>query len=423
VSGDQPGIRARDAAWVGGASALAGLTGLVVMVWLTEVLDAAEYADFMVFWSLLFWVAGTFGGMQYESVRSVTAARGEGRGVRVVPLMAVLAVGLLALFWASSPLWSGRVLAWSPGLSAAVIAVGAAFIAVENAVVGTLGGLGRWRVGAVVVTVDTMTRFLPFLIIPLLAAPSFLYRCAAAAGGLGAVACLMSSRVRSSLKARADSGARRLATTTLRALGANLAACAFLVGYPTLMSLVLGEDVMRDTAGLLFAISLTRAPLIMPINAFQSMFVSSFVRAEGRRRRVALRLLGLVLAGGIVLSALLALVGPPLLRLLRPAYHLGWPVIAGLTLGATSIGLVAVTGSLALASQRHTRYMLGWLAAIAVSLVALAVPGDVTTKVVASLIVGPLVGAAVHLAAALGPSTGAPYVAPPETTRSERLDT
>jgi hypothetical protein len=54
---------------------------------------------------------------------------------------------------------------------------------------------------------------------------------------------------------------------------------------------------------------------------------------------------------------------------------------------------------------------------------ALAVPGDVTTKVVVSLIVGPLVGATVHLAAALGPVTVAPDLAPPETTRSEQLDT
>jgi hypothetical protein len=378
------------------------LAGLVIMIWLTELLDEVQYADFMVFWALLYWMYGAMGGLQYESVRTVTAAAESGaRGPRVIPFMVLLATGFAVLLASTAPLWSGLVFSQHPLFSGLVIAVGVLLFGAEVSVVGTLSGRGFWQTGARVTMADTACRFLPFVVFALASHDPRLYKLSAAAGGLAVVAAFLSRRTCSSLTTRGDLEARSLVPATLQSMAANGAAGAFLVGFPTLMSLVLDDATMATSAGLLFAMSMTRAPLIMPILAFQSMIVSHLVKAGDKAVRAAFKLIGLVTAGGLVLAGVAALVGPPLLRLLRPAYHLTWQVVGGLTLGSTAIALIALAGTLDLALKRHTGYMLGWAAAIAGSVGVLCLPLNLDVKVILSLIVGPLVGAAVHMIAAL----------------------
>lgn len=395
---DKPRILSPDTLWVGGASVLAGLSGLLVIVWLTGQLNEADFADFMVFWSMLFWFFAALNGVQFEAVRTVTVGTtGTPNGPRVIPFMVLVSAVMVMIVCGTSPFWADRVFAHHPWPSVAIVGVGACLFAGYAAFVGVLGGLQRWRTAAVLQVVDTLIRSVPFFIIPLVFDGSLPYRFAAAAGGLSFIVALLWPSIRQCLAARGESRSWTLLSATLKAIAANAASGAFLVGYPTLMGLVLDDSEILGAAGLIFGISVTRAPLLMPITAFQSMFVSHFVRATGHRRRTALRLLGIVGGGGIVLSLALALIGPWLLGPLRPAYRLSGIALAGLTLGATAIGLAFVTGTLSIALGHHTAYVSGWIGAIAVSVVTLSLPLEVTTKVVASLIAGPLFGAAVHL--------------------------
>jgi len=411
TSGDGRAVRPRDAAWVGAASAWSALTGLVIMVMAVGVLTPAQYTQFAVFWSLLFWIGGSMGGVQYESLRATAAAGRTGTGARIFPVMMASSAGIALVLALGLP-WSGHLFHVDPVVSGLLVAGNLLLFGGEQAVIGLLNGQGRWRAGAWVSSLDVTLRFVPFLVLVLLRAAPLAYRVAAAAGPLALLVVLTVPRVRALARVRGDDRAAVAVPATLYAVVSNFATATFLVGYPTLLGLVLAPAVLKQPAiaGLLFAMSMTRAPLMMPLTAFQGMLIAHFVRS-GVRRSAALRLVGVVAAAGTVLSLALGLVGPPLLRLLKPAYHLGGWTVTALALGATAIGVVAVTGNVALAAKRHRWYMAGWAVAIVVAVAILLVPGSVQTRVVVSLVAGPLCGAVVHVLglrerAALGTVTG-----------------
>lgn len=397
MSDSQRAVQPRDAVWVGAASAWAGVTGLVVLLVAVAVLEPAQYTEFMVFWSLLFWVGGSMNGLQYESLRATAAAGGTGTGVRIFPLMMALSAGAAVVVLLALP-FSGALFSTDPVVSGMLVAGSLLLFGGEQTVVGLLNGQGRWRAGAGVLALDATLRFAPFLVLAALSAAPLAFKAAAAAGPLALLVVLCLPRVRALAQVRGDDRAGATVRATLHTAASNFATATFLVGYPTVLGVVLGPDVMAlpATAGLLFAMSMTRAPLMMPLTAFQGMLIAHFVR-RGVVRSSALRLAGLVALAGSVLSLVLGAVGPPLLRLLKPAYHLdGWTVVL-LALGATAIGVVAVTGNVALAAKQHRWYTAGWAVAIATAIAVLLVPGAVQTRVVASLIVGPLCGALVHV--------------------------
>jgi len=264
--------------------------------------------------------------------------------------------------------------------------------------VGLLNGQGRWRAGAGVLALDATLRFVPIMVLAVAGATALGFKAVAAAGPTAVLVVLCLRRVRALTAVRGDDGVAAMVSATAHTAASNFATATFLVGYPTVLGVVLGSQVMtlETTAGLLFALSVTRAPLMMPLTAFQGMLIAHFVR-RGVVRAAALRLVGLVVVVGSALSLALGLAGPPLLRLLKPAYHLDGGTVALLALGATAIGVVAVTGNVVLAAKQHRWYTAGWTVAIATAVAILLIPGAVQTRVITSLIVGPLCGAVVHL--------------------------
>ena len=167
-----------------------------------------------------------------------------------------------------------------------------------------------------------------------------------------------------------------------------------LVGYPVLLQVTTSDEVFASAAPIMLAVSLCRAPLLVPLGAYQNVVVTK-VAAHGVRALVPV-LVGL--AGLTVVGALAAWpIGPWALRIVNPDYHLDGPVFAGLVLGAGLVALLTVTGAAAIALDHHTVYLAGWLAATAATVAMLLLPWDLEARVVASLLVGPTVGVVVHL--------------------------
>ncbi|MDR0945818.1 MAG: hypothetical protein LBM66_06630, partial [Bifidobacteriaceae bacterium] len=204
---------------------------------------------------------------------------------------------------------------------------------------------------------------------------------------------------RRAARARADVPTGRFSGQLGRSVVANLAGCALTVGYPTVMSLMVSKTAIAHAAGLLFAISMTRALLLLPLNVFQPMLISHFVSARGHGTKLLAALWGIVAGAGAVIAAAVALIGPFLLRLLAKDYQLSPGLLAALTLGAAAVTLAVATGALALSLGAHTAYMVGWIVAVAVSAAALALPLPLNTATVVSLLIGPVVGALIHSAA------------------------
>ena len=107
-----------------------------------------------------------------------------------------------------------------------------------------------------------------------------------------------------------------------------------------------------------------------------------------------------------MLAALAALLGPPLLLLIfGEAYRADAGIVAALTAAAAGLGIITLTGVAAITAGRHSRYLLGWVVAIVLSLLLLFLaPLPFEWAAVLALIAGPLTGAGVQLGALRSPS-------------------
>ncbi|QIM19290.1 hypothetical protein G7066_13235 [Leucobacter coleopterorum] len=191
-----------------------------------------------------------------------------------------------------------------------------------------------------------------------------------------------------------------LAANMSRTLTASIAAAILINGFPVFISLFGRTD--EDTLGaIILAVTLTRAPILVPINALQSMLIARLSGATAGRNR----LLALVLAVITVLTMFVAGVvwlwgGPLLAAFFGEGFVLSASTLAGLVAAAGCLGVLTATGAAALALKRHSFFAAGWVVAAVFALAALAfLPASLETRIVLGLVVGPLLGAVVHLAA------------------------
>ncbi|MGW9182084.1 hypothetical protein [Agromyces sp. NPDC055661] len=387
------------------AAVVSGLAGLVVTWLVAAVAGPTTYADFAVFWALLFFMVSVLFGVQQEMARGVAAA---GRAGTTAPtaspwrrlaagagVVAVLVVLVLVLLGPSTlgPAW----VTWSVPILVAVPCY--VFVA---AIQGAMAGTERWLDLALLLTVDAVLR-LGFTLIALWVGGS--------AEALGwatvlpipltvAVGVLVGGR---RLRAvRVDTGRDRdFHWNTARAVFAGVGAAFFVAGFPAVLAVFAGATAPAQFATLVLVITLTRAPLLMPLSAIQSLLVVRFTHLPGSRLlRSEFLVLGVVAAVGAVGAVLGAFIGPPLLSaLFGSAYQVEPLTVSALVLAATAIAWLYVTGPATLARQLHTPYSLGWAIAAVVAIGCLALPMPLEAKAVLALLVGPLVGAVIHVVA------------------------
>lgn len=186
-------------------------------------------------------------------------------------------------------------------------------------------------------------------------------------------------------------------------------ACTALLitAYPALVQLTtsparLGLSAV-DTATVmgacLLAISLTRAPIMMPLTAFVGVAISAFTGHTGSVASAVRRPFALLGAVGLLGAVAAWPIGPWFLRAFKPEYDLpGW-YFAALTASSVLMAWLTILGALALATNRHVLYIAGWAAASAVAIACLCLPLPLTTTTVLSVSAGPLVGCALLLIA------------------------
>lgn len=401
-------ITGRAATSVGAAAVVAAASGAVVFVIAARVLDTATNAEFLVFWSVLFGVFGVLGGLQQETTRAVANARLHPSTLRPgVPVLGSgLAVGLVA---AAALLVAVLLGGWTASdngpdsiVRIATLVLATVAFAGYSTLGGALSGLGEWTVMSRLVGAEALTR-LALVGVAALVGGSLLHLevAAAAAAAVWLVALPVSSRVRAATHALGDVPRRRFLAQSATAMVASASSAALVVGYPTLLRASTDAIVWRTSAPLVLAISLTRAPLLMPLNAYQGVAIAHFLRHRTRGLRALLPLLAIVAGVGTAGSALAALVGPPVMALVfGPDYRVSGVLLAALTAASTCLALLSLTGSCVLAIGHHRPYAVGWFAAASVSALLLLVDVPLATRSVVSLAAGPLVGVAIHLWAA-----------------------
>lgn len=423
-----------------GSSLLAAVSTLLVTMIAQRALNGSELTEFLLFWAALFTVTGIITGIQPEITRAVGTARtravadralanraasggaasAEGsapQGARVVTVTAALGAIAGALVLVSSPLWAGQQIPHSAAVGVTVMAVGVFLYALQATMSGVTAGEDRWYLFAAVGGLESAGRLILMLaaalMIPSLAG---LEVATVVPMGLWLILAFVTVSGRRLWAARADVPARRLSTNILWSFLSSAAAAVLMMGFPNVLKAsgaAESEPVVLGT--LILAISITRSPIMIPLQAFQGVAVSAFLKQRHRPVAAFIKPAAAVVAVGAVGALAAYLVGPLLFRLIYPpaagaesAYE---AAASGITLGAlvfasALLALMTLSGNMALAVNQHRIYLAGWVVAAAVTLsLAFLIPAPLVPRAIVALAVGPVCGFVVHM---VGVSVTAP---------------
>ena len=389
---------------VGTATVVSAICGYAVLYLAARDLEPAGFSVFAVFWGAFGLFAGAANGLLQESTREVRQARALVRvpEPRSSPMRVAAVVGVLAAvaIAGTSPLWSWHVFTESQALSVVLLAAGVAGFCVHATLLGMLAGVDRWsQYGSLIVgdaamrvTVATTTFLVGWGLVG--------YLWATVAGAIAWLLLLLASPTSRAAARLATPGTTALflrgASHSIAAAGAS---AILIMGFPVLLKAT-SADLGAAGGVVILAVTLTRAPLLVPLTAMQGNLIAHFVDQRDRRLKslvVPVAALA-VLGGAAVLVA--GLLGPWLLRTaFGPDYQLGGALLAWFTAAAVMIAVLTLTGAATVAAALHRAYAVGWISATLASTLLLLAPWPLETRTVVALLCGPLAGIAVHLIA------------------------
>ncbi len=396
--------RTRGLRLVATATVVVAVAGYLVLVVAAPTLGPSRYSAFASFWSAVYLAVGAIFGIQQEVARQVssTHAAESDRRLPVILVSALSAGALIAAVCAvSSPFWAGRVLGQDAVLGTVLICLAAILYSGQSVLTGSLAGLGEWRIYSAVISAEALSR----LALVIVAASVFASVASIAVGTVLAmsvwIAIAAGSRARTALLFRSRLTLSASLSRLMQSIGGAAASSLLVTGFPLILSLAVGRDEPAAMGVVILVVTLTRAPVLVPMNAFLGMIVARISAGPARKALPSLRLPALgvtVLAATVALGGLLW--GRQLIALAFGRTYLADPwFIAGSALVAGLVGLLSLTGAAALGTGLHRAYLAGWLSAAAASCAVLLVAIPLEPRVVLSLALGPVVGLAIHLTA------------------------
>ena len=398
-----PDRRGRGAAWVLLGTAVGGGAGYVVAAFSGPLLGVAAYAVFAVFWSALYLLVSATSGIQQEVTRAshpIEESGSDATGL-VARRFAVIAAGVVAaIVLVTGPFWMPGVLGERWFALMWPLAFGVASYAVVTVYAGVLYGLQRWRPIAILVIIDGLLRLalvggallatddlvviawavvIPFLAAPVLQWP-FVRRQVVGRFGL-------------------DVGIGRLAVNAMKTVVGAAATGVVISGFPLLLGAVAGPQSTSTLAAIVFALNLIRAPIVVVVLALQSYLVVRFKTRPIVATREAGMLSAVIVTGSALIAGAAFWWGQAAFEtLFGKDFALPGAVLAGIVGSAAALGVMCVTGPLAIARGMHSLYTAGWVAAALTTIVLLAVaPLGLESRAILALWAGPIVGLIVHV--------------------------
>lgn len=401
------------------ATVFAAASGYVVMLIAGRALGPADYPLFATYWGAFFALGGVANGLMQEVTRAVRSARenrGPGAGdpraaeartrsqrgaVRLLPAGLTLGLILAAAVVVSAPAWPPLGLPTFSGAGVAIMAFGILGFTLQAATAGALSGTERWGLYAVLLTVDAALRLAVAGVAWWLGDAGLGFAVATVAGAVTwALLIAVSPGTRTALASAVDSGRRRFWRNTSAAMLASAGTSALVTGFPLFVTATVRDSDPAPLVGaVILAITLTRAPLLVPLTSFQSAIIVYFVQRRARGPRSLAAPLALVTGVGIAGAGAAWVLGPWLIRVLFGGdFELPGAVLAALTAASVGTAALMVTGNAALAFDRHLLYNAGWwVAVVAAAVLLVTVPGSLDVRAAIALLAGPGIGVALHV--------------------------
>lgn len=404
ISASQGPVARGSMARVGTATAVTALCGYGVIYLAARDLAPSGFSVFGVFWGAFGLVSGAAFGLLQETTREVRACAylDVAPTKRTHPLRvgALLGVAAAVVIAGTAPLWSGRVFVEERWLSVALLCAGLAGFCVHTTLLGMLAGINQWtQYGALMVT-DAVIRVAIAAATVVLGWHLTGFLWATVGGAIAWLILLVASPVtRAAARLLTPGGTATFLRGAAHSITAAGASAILVMGFPVLLKLTSAE-LGAEGGVIILAVTLTRAPLLVPLTAMQGNLIAHFVDERSDRVRALIAPAGIVAGIGAVGVLAAGAVGPWLLRFaFGPQYHASSALLAWLTAAAVAIAMLTLTGAAAVAAALHRAYSLGWVGATVASGLLLLLPLSLQTRTVVGLLCGPLVGIGVHLVA------------------------
>lgn len=385
---------------IAAATVVGGVIAYLITWLVPRFLGFESYAEFSVFWGLLFFLVSALSGIQQEITRAtrVRLPDEERSASSAIALGAAVAAGVALICAVTGPLWADNLF---PGFGIALvwpIAVGAGSYAMLAVVGGTLYGIAAWNMLFWLISGEAVLR-LALVSAALFAGADTVVVAWAVAVPFPLTVLLLSPSLRRRIRRHAtmDSGYSTVIGNVLRTIAAAASMGVIISGMPFVLGATSG-GVDTELFGLVvITMTLTRAPLIVVVMALQSYFIVLFKTASAPFA-LLLRLGGAVLAGGVLLAAAGLASGPWAFELLFPGEASpSSMLIAQFIVSSALVAVMCLTGPLVLTRGAHWVYSGGWAAAAIVTIGLLLVPIGFVDRLLLALYVGPAVGIAIHV--------------------------
>jgi len=380
------------------ATAVAGGAGYLLTFVAGIELGPARYVAFGVLWSSLFFAVGALNGVQQEVARATRRAPTAG-GTHVVRdvTLGLAAVAFLVAV-GTSPLWVHLIFTSASLWLALPLALGLVGHTITTSLIGMLHGLHLVRMVAGIVIVDAALRLGLSVIALNLSRDITIVSWALVLPYLVTPVLVWAIARRKISYATIDVNRRTLLRNVGSTIVAAVASGALISGVSLLVA-VAGRDTPPAAVGaVIFAINITRAPLIIVVAAMQN-YVVVRLRDRADWLRILLRLAAGVAFGTLVFSVLIGIVGEGLFAYLLDGESVD-PFLLALIAGSGGlVALMSLSGAAIIARGGHSMNTVGWLAAAATTATTLLIIPSFESAVSVGLVAGPLVGLLAHGAA------------------------
>lgn len=409
---------------VGLSSLVAAACGYLVLIVASRTLTPADNADFLAFWGVLLGLFGVLTGLMTEGTRAVKSRRmmknvQPQHGAPVLPVSLLIGAVAALLVAASSPFWMPTLIPNAPPLLWLGIALAVLLYAGHIGLAGATAGLERWGSYSGLAATEAIFRLLLMALAAFLGGSLAGLEFGALSGTLvWLYFAVFSVGGRAGMRARADVAVLPYLVRCGLAMATAAATAILVTGLPAVIKIAADPADFALAAPLLLAVSLTRAPIMIPLQAFQGVVMTALIHSDQPAHRVLAKPFAAVVALGAVGAVAAVLVGPWIMLIFGPDYSVDGALLGALTLAAAFLAILTLTGTAAMALGRHRLYLAGWVVATVVSVSLLFVPGPLAQTVVISLFAGPIIGALVHAVgvlrsnrlAALAPSTSKDFL-------------